>query len=128
MIRRAVLALAVLALAVVATDRSRAEAQGQVYTPQSSTGLTVSFQTERMGGSRVLFYGEVRNGTGSTFERIVLLAEGLDESGKVVSRARSYISGTIGPTDRSQFELRFLASGSERRYRITVESFQQVAN
>ena len=103
-------------------------AAGQVFTPQSATGLSVTFQTEKMGGSRVLIFGDVRNTTGRTFERVVLLAEGLDASGQVVSRGRTYLSGTVNPSSTTAFELRFLASGSERRYRVSVESFQQVQN
>ena len=120
--RRVAMAL----LLAVATGLSPAAAQ--IYTPQSATGLTVTFQTERMGGSRVLIFGDVRNSTGQTYERVVLLAEGLDAGGQVVSRGRTYVSGTVNPNSSTAFELRFLASGAERRYRVTVESFQQVQN
>ena len=121
---RAVLLLTFL-LAVLAASRG---ARAQIYTPQSSSGLSVSFQSERMGGSRVLIFGDVRNTTGSTYERVVLLAEGLDETGKVVSRGRAYVSGTVPPKGSASFELRLLASGSERRYRVQIESFQQIQN
>ena len=103
-------------------------AAAQVFTPQSGTGITVTFQSEKMGGSRVLIFGDVRNATGQTYERVVLLAEGLDAGGQVVSRGRTYVSGTVNPNSSTAFELRFLASGAERRYRVTVESFQQVQN
>ena len=103
-------------------------ATAQVFTPQSGTGLTLTFQTEKMGGSRVLIFGDVRNATGQTYERVVLLAEGLDAGGQVVSRGRTYVSGTLNPNSSTAFELRVLASGAERRYRVTVESFQQVQN
>lgn len=121
---RAVILLTFL-LAVLAASRG---ARAQIYTPQSSSGLSVSFQSERMGGSRVLIFGDVRNTTGSTYERVVLLAEGLDETGKVVSRGRAYVTGTVPPKGSSSFELRLLASGSERRYRVQIESFQQIEN
>jgi hypothetical protein len=117
----------VAAAALACAGGSPAPAQ-QVFTPQSGAGLSVSFTTERMGGSRVLVFGEVRNGTPYTYERVVVLAEGLDDGGKVVSRGRGYVPGTIGPKTNSSFELRMLASGSERRYRVTVDSFQQVQN
>jgi hypothetical protein len=120
---RILLALLVLA-AVAAVPRAAA----QIYTPQSATGVSVSFQTERMGGSRVLVFGDVRNSTGQTYERVVLLAEGLDAAGQVVSRARTYVSGTLNPNSSTSFELRLLSAGAERRYRVTVESFQQVQN
>jgi hypothetical protein len=103
-------------------------AAAQVYTPQSGAGISTTFQTERMGGSRVLIFGDVRNATGQTYERVVLLAEGLDANGQVVSRARTYVSGTLGPNSATTFELRLLSAGTERRYRVTVESFQQVQN
>ncbi len=129
MILRALARVAVVLLAVAALAGAGASpAPAQVYTPQSGSGLSVSFTTERMGGSRMLVFGEVRNGTGTTYERVVVLAEGLDDSGKVVSRARGYVTGTVGPKTSSSFELRMLASGSERRYRVTVDSFQQVQN
>jgi hypothetical protein len=120
--RRLLLAL----LLTGATGLSPAAAQ--VFTPQSGTGITVTFQSEKMGGSRVLIFGDVRNATGQTYERVVLLAEGLDAGGQVVSRGRTYVSGTVNPNSSTAFELRFLASGAERRYRVTVESFQQVQN
>ena len=119
-------ALAVALL--LAAGAALSPAAGQIFTPQSASGLSVTFQTEKMGGSRVLIFGDVRNSTGQTFERVVLLAEGLDGAGKVVSRGRTYVSGTVNPNSTTAFELRFLASGSERRYRVTVESFQQVQN
>ena len=103
-------------------------AAAQVYTPQSGAGISTTFQTERMGGSRVLIFGDVRNATGQTYERVVLLAEGLDAGGQVVSRSRTYVSGTLGPNSSTSFELRLLSAGTERRYRVTVESFQQVQN
>ncbi len=116
----AALLLAVAALAPPAA--------AQVYTPQSGSALSTTFQTERMGGSRVLIVGDVRNASGQTYERVVLLAEGLDASGKVVSRGRTYVSGTLGPNSSTPFELRLLSAGLERRFRVTVESFQQVSN
>jgi len=99
-----------------------------VFTPQSGAGLSTTFQTERMGGSRVLIFGDVRNTSGQTYERVVLLAEGLDANGQVVSRARTYVSGTLGPNSNTGFELRLLSAGTERRFRVTVESFQQISN
>jgi hypothetical protein len=129
MISRSFARVVVIVLSVAALAGACASAaSAQIFTPQSGAGLSVSFTTERMGGSRLLLFGEVRNGTGTTYERVVLLAEGLDESGKVVSRGRGYVPGTLGPKTSAPFELRMLASGSERRYRVTVESFQQVQN
>ena len=122
--RMAIVLLLLGAGAAAATSPARA----QVYTPQSAAGLSVSFQTEKMGGSRILIFGDVRNTAGASYERVVLLAEGLDESGKVVSRGRAYVSGTVGAKSSSPFELRFLAAGSERRYRVSVETFQQIQN
>lgn len=116
-----------LALALTLTLVARAPAQ-MIYTPQSGAGLSVHFQSERMGPSRMLLFGEVRNSSGTTFERVILLAEGIDETGKVVSRARAYVPGTISPKGNASFELRLLAAGSERHYRVTIESFQQLAN
>ncbi len=96
----------------------------QTFTPQSGSGLSVTFTTERIGGSRVMFFGEVRNATNAPAERVTLLAEGLDEAGKVISRGRSYVHGLVPARGTSSFEIRLSAAGSEKRYRVQVESFQ----
>ena len=101
-------------------------AVGQTFTPQSPMGLTVTFTTEKAGGTRVLVFGEVRNTSTSPAQRVTLLAEGLDESGRVVSRARGYVLGIVPARGSTSFEIRILASGSERRYRVQVEAFEFV--
>jgi hypothetical protein len=118
----------VWATLLLSTTAFLPSAAAQVYTPQSGAGISTTFQTEKMGGSRVLIFGDVRNTSGQTYERVVLLAEGLDAGGQVVSRSRTYVSGTLGPNSNTSFELRLLSAGTERRYRVTVESFQQVQN
>ena len=100
-------------------------AQAQVFTPDAPAALSVTFQVERLGGSRVLIFGSVRNNSGVTYERVVLLAQGLDEGGRVVSQSRAYVSGTIGARGTAPFEVRVLASGAERRFRVEVESYQR---
>jgi len=42
----------------------------------------------------------------------------------VVSRGRSLVAGTVPSRGNAPFEIRLLASGSERRYRVQIESFQ----
>jgi hypothetical protein len=116
MTRRRLLALGLLLAA--------RPAAAQTYTPQSPSGLSVTFSTEKMGGSRVLVFGDVRNATSSVADRVTVLVEGLDQSGKVVSRGRCYVTGTVSPRGTAPFEVRLLASGSERRYRATIESFE----
>ncbi len=101
-------------------------AGAQAFTPQSGAGLSVTFTTEKAGGSRVLVFGDVRNATNNMAERVVVLAEGLDEGGRVVSRGRCFVAGTVPSRGSSPFEIRLLGSGSERRYRVQVESFQFV--
>jgi hypothetical protein len=101
-----------------------AVALGQTYTPQSASRLTVSFTTERVGSGRVLVYGEVRNGAGSACERVVVSVEGLDENGRVVSRGRGYVYGVVQSRGSAPFEVRLSSPGTERRYRVEVESFQ----
>ena len=98
--------------------------EAQTFTPQSSSGLSVSHTAEKAGGSRVLIFGEVRNATNATAERVGILAEGLDEGGHVVSRGRSFVSGTVPSRGSAPFEIRWSASGSERRYRVQIESIQ----
>ena len=99
-------------------------AGGETFTPQSASGLNVTFTTEKGGGTRILVFGEVRNVTTTPAQRVVLLAEGLDESGRVVSRARAYVPGTISSRGSAPFEIRMNAAGSEKRYRVQVESFE----
>jgi hypothetical protein len=98
----------------------------QTFTPQSPIGLSVTFTTERAGGTRVLVFGDVRNTSNAPAQRVTLMAEGLDESGRVVSRARGYVLGTIPSRGSSSFEIRIAASGSERRYRVQIEAFEFV--
>lgn len=101
-------------------------AQTYTFTPQSSKDLTLTFQTEREGGSRVLILGEVRNGSAQPCERVIVKAEGLDENGRVVSRGRGYVTGTIRARSTAPFEIRLSSSGSERRYRVEIETFEFV--
>jgi len=98
--------------------------QTYTFTPQSSRDLALTFQTQREGGSRVLVQGEIRNSSSQTAERVMVKAEGLDESGRVVSRGRVYVPGTIAPRGMASFELRLSSSGSERRYRVEIETFE----
>jgi hypothetical protein len=109
---------------LVALGAAPAFAQTYTFTPQSSKDLTLTFQTEREGGSRVLILGEVRNGSAQSCERVVIKAEGLDENGRVVSRGRAYVTGTIRARTTAPFELRLSSAGSERRYRVEIETFE----
>ena len=117
-------ALPVLLLA--ALWAAPAFAQTYTFTPQSSKDLTLTYQTEREGASRVLILGEVRNGSNHACERVVVKAEGLDENGRVVSRGRAYVSGTIRGRATAPFEIRLSSAGSERRYRVEIETFEFV--
>jgi hypothetical protein len=96
----------------------------QTYSPQSSARLTASFTTERVGSGRVLVYGEVRNGANTSCERVVVSVEGLDEAGRVVSRGRAYVFGVVPSRGSSPFEVRMSSPGSEKRWRVEIESFQ----
>ena len=116
--------LAVVLLAALCA--APAFAQTYTFTPQSSRDLTLTFQTQREGGSRVLILGEVRNGSTQPCERVVVKAEGLDENGRVVSRGRAYITGQIRSRATEPFEIRLSSSGSERRYRVEIETFEFV--
>jgi hypothetical protein len=101
-------------------------AQTYTFTPQSSKDLTLTFQTEREGASRVLILGEVRNSSSQPCGRVVVKAEGLDENGRVVSRGRAYVTGTVRPRTTAPFEIRLSSAGSERRYRVEIEAFEFV--
>ena len=101
-------------------------AQTYTFTPQSPKDLTLTFETQREGGSRVLIQGEVRNGSSLPCERVIVKAEGLDENGRVISRGRAIVTGTIRPRATAAFEIRLSSSGSERRYRVEIEAFEFV--
>ena len=111
---------------LVAFWAAPAVAQTYTFTPQSSKDLTLTFQTEREGGSRVLILGEVRNTSAQPCERVVIKAEGLDENGRVISRGRGYVTGTIRARSTASFEIKLSSSGSERRYRVEIETFEFV--
>src|SRR5262245_62420793 len=98
---RRLLVLFVLLLAAPMDSRG-----AQTFTPQSPSGLNVTFTTEKGGGTRILVFGEVRNVTTSPAQRVVVVAEGLDESGRVVSKARAYVTGTIASRGSASFEIR----------------------
>jgi hypothetical protein len=99
-------------------------ASGQTFTPQSPSGLGVTFTTEKAGGSRVLVFGEIRNQNTAPAQHVVVMAEGLDQDGRVVSRARGYVLGVVPSRGSAPFEIRMLAGGSEKRYRVQIESFE----
>ena len=101
-----------------------APSQTYTFTPQSSRDLILTFQTQREGGSRVLIQGEIRNAASQACERVMVKAEGLDENGRVVSRGRAYVPGTIASRGTATFEIRLSSSGSERRYRVEIETFE----
>ena len=116
-------ALGVFAL-LVALGPGAAPTGAQWVSPQSDKDLHVTWKSERIGPSRVLILGDVQNLSRLLASRVVLKAEGLDESGKVVSRARGYLA--IPAQGSSDFEIRIVPSGSERQYRVTVEAFEFV--
>jgi hypothetical protein len=101
-------------------------AQTYTFTPQSSKDLTLTFQTQKEGAARVLVLGEVRNASTQPCERVVVKAEGLDENGRVVSRGRAYVPGTVRARGSAPFEIKLSSSGAERRYRVEIEAFEFV--
>jgi hypothetical protein len=123
--RRALLRTAVALALAVATPAS---VLAQTFTPQSASRLTVSFTTERVGSGRLLVYGEVRNGENSACERVIVSVEGLDENGRRVSRGRAYVVGIVPARSTAPFELRMSSPGSERRFRVEIESFQVLSS
>ena len=118
---RALLALLVL---FGASGSVLSPVAAQTYTPQSATALSVTFQSERVGAGRVIIFGDVRNSSSNAYERVTLIAEGLDEAGAVVSRGRGYVSGTVPARGTAPFECRLSSGGRERRFRVSIESFQ----
>ena len=98
----------------------------QWYKPQSDRDLRLNWSAEQLGPSRVLILGEIQNFSANAAGRVILRAEGLDQAGNVVSRARGYLMGELRPRGASPFEIRLATSGSERQYRVTVEYFEFV--
>ena len=92
--------------------------------PASASALSVPFAVERVGGGGGVLFGAVRTGSSSAYERVVLLAEGLDEQGAVVSRGRAYVSGVVPGRGAAPFEVRIPSGGREKRFRVTVEAYQ----
>ena len=119
MARRLAVLLLPLALGL-GFDRAGA----QIYTPQSASGLSVSWEAGRAGASRVIIFGDVRNSASVPYEGLVVLAEGLDEGGQVVSRGRAYLPGVVPAKGTVAFELRLLSAGREKRFRVGVEAYQ----
>ena len=105
-----------------------ATVEAQTYSPQSPSRLAVSFTTERVGSGRLLVYGEVRNGASSSCERVIVGVEGLDENGRVVSRGRAFVFGVVPLRGSSPFEVRMSSPGTEKRFRVEIESFQFVSS
>jgi hypothetical protein len=46
----------------------------------------------------------------------------------VVSRGRAYVVGTVPSRSTSPFEVRISSPGSERRFRVEIESYQFVSS
>jgi hypothetical protein len=121
----AVLSTATLTVALaLAATLLAPPAPAQTYTPQSAAGLSVTFSVERVGSGRVIIFGDVRNGSSASYERVVLLAEGFDEQGAVVSRGRAYVNGVVPGRGTASFECRIPSGGREKRFRVTVEAYQ----
>jgi hypothetical protein len=117
-------AAALIVTLALAAPRLAAPAFAQTYAPQSASALSVTFSMERVGSGRVILFGDVRNGSSSSYERVVLLAEGLDEQGVVVSRGRAYVTGAVPGRGSAPFECRIPSGGREKRFRVTVEAYQ----
>lgn len=96
----------------------------QWYKPQSDRDLRVSWVVETVGPSQVLVQGDIQNRSGFPASRVVLRAEGLDGSGRVVSRARGYVSGDIPARGSAPFKVRLSLTGLEQKYRVMIDSFE----
>ncbi len=125
MSRRALPAAGILAL-LLPLGAGVAPVTAQWLSPQSDKDLRVTWNSERIGPSRVLILGDVQNLSRLPATRVILKAEGLDEAGKVISRARGYVPRDVPAQGSSNFEIRMVPAGSEKQYRVTVESFEFV--
>jgi hypothetical protein len=94
----------------------------QWYTPQSDRDLRVTWIVETTGTSGAQIVGKVQNLSRLPASRVVLRADGLNEAGRVVSRARTAVQ--VPAQGSSPFEIRLQLAGMEQQYRVTVESFE----
>ena len=95
----------------------------QWLTPQSDRDLQLTWVVETLGPmARIV--GEVRNISGFLATRVALRVEGLDQTGKVVSRARGYVPREIPARGAVPFEVRLSLSGKEDKYRVAVDFFE----
>lgn len=109
----------VLALGIpIAPDAGLA----QWYAPQSDRDLRVTWVVETAGPSGAQIVGKVQNLSRLPASRVVLRADGLNEAGRVVSRARAAVQ--VPAQGSSPFEIRLQLAGMEQQYRVTVESFE----
>jgi len=96
----------------------------QWYTPQSDRDLQLTWVVEALGPSMARIVGDVRNLSGLPATRVALRVEGLDQAGKVVSRARGYVPREIPTRGAVPFEIRLSLSGKEEKYRVIVDFFE----
>ena len=75
----------------------------QWYTPQSDRDLQLTWVVEALGPSMARIVGDVRNLSGLPATRVALRVEGLDHTGKVVSRGRGYVPREIPAVDFFEF-------------------------
>lgn len=96
----------------------------QWYTPQSDRDLQLTWVVEALGPSMARIVGDVRNLSGLPATRVALRVEGLDHTGKVVSRARGYVPREIPARGAVPFEVRLSLSGKEEKYRVALDFFE----
>ena len=90
-------------------------ALAQTYTPQSAVRAQRDLPIERVGSGRVILFGDVRNGSSTSYERVVLLAEGLDEAGRGGLAADAPTSAAWCPVaGTAPFECRIPSGGREK--------------
>lgn len=96
----------------------------QWYTPQSDRDLRLTWVVETLGPSMARIVGDMRNLSDVPATRVTLRVEGLDQAGRVVSRARGYVPREIPARGSVPFEVRLSLSGKEEKYRVTVDFFE----
>ncbi len=96
----------------------------QWYLPQSDRDLHLTWVVETLGPSQVRIHGDIQNLSGLPLNQAALRAEGLDQAGRVVSRAWGYVSRQVPPGSSWPFEVRLTLAGTEQQYRVTIEYFE----
>lgn len=108
----------VLAVGVLAAGAGWAQ---NFSTPNAERFFRLEWQAEQTKKGQPAIRGFIYNEYGSWAGDVQLLVEGLDASGRAVSRTRGYVNGDVPARGRVSFEV--ILPVPAATYRVTVEYF-----